>query len=146
MGKSCKLPFNKSNKVSKFPLEKIHSDLWGPAPLSSNQNFRFYAIFVDDFSRFTWIYPLKRKSNFFDCFIKFQKLVENQFDNRIKIFQCDGGGEFSSTYFINHLVNCGIEQHISCLGTLEQNGVTERKHRHIVETRLTTLMMPILGE
>ena len=71
MGKSCKLPFSNSNKISKFSLDKIHCDLWGPAPLASNQHFRYYAIFVDDFSIFTWLYPLKRKHEFLDCFVKF---------------------------------------------------------------------------
>ncbi len=82
MGKSCKLPFQDSNKISKFPLDKIHSDLWGPTPITSNQNFHFYALFIDDYSQFTWPYPLKRKSDFFGCFLKFQKLVENQFDKK----------------------------------------------------------------
>ena len=38
---------------------------------------------------------------------------------------------------INHVQSCGIELHVFCLGTPQQNGVAERKHRHIVETRLT---------
>lgn len=139
MGKSCKLPFQSSNKISEFPLDKIHCDLWGPAPIASNQNFRYYALFIDDFSRFSWIYPLKKKSRFLDCFLRFQRLVENQLDRKIKIFQCDGGGEFSSNVFLTHLHTCGIELHVSCPGTPEQNGIAERKHRHIVETGLTMM-------
>ena len=94
LGKRCKLPFNNSKSISTFPLEKVHSDLWGPAPIPSSQNFRYYAIFVDDFTRYTWLYPLKNKSDFLQCFLKFQALVENFFDRKIKIFQSDGGGEF----------------------------------------------------
>lgn len=96
-------------------------------------------IFVDDHSRFTWLYPLEKKSEIFICFLKFQKLVENQFGQKIKIFQCDGGGEFSSNAFVGHIQSCGSELHVSCPGTPEQNGVAERKHWHIVETRLTML-------
>ena len=44
LGKSCKLPFKLSNKKSQFSLKKIHCDLWGPAPVNSTQNFRFYAL------------------------------------------------------------------------------------------------------
>ena len=95
--------------------------------------------FIDDYSRFTWIYPLKKKSGFLDCFLKFQKLVENQLDRKIKIFQCDGGGEFSSNDFLAHLNACGIELHVSCPGTPEQNGTAKRKHRHIVEAALTMM-------
>ena len=56
-----------------------------------------------------------------------------------KIFQCDDGGEFSSIVFINHLEQCSITRHISCPYTPQQNGVAERKHRHIVETALTIM-------
>lgn len=139
LGKSCKLLFNSLNKTSKFSLEKIHCDLWGPAPIISNQRFRFYVIFIDDYSRFTWLYPLKRKSEFFDCFRKFQKFVENQFDRKIKIFQCDEGGEFNSTFFLEHIKKCGIDLHVSCPGTPGQNSVAERKHQHIVEMGLTKI-------
>ena len=63
-----------SNKISKFPLEKIHYDLWGLAPITSNQGFQFYAIFVDDYSRFIWLCPLQRKSNFFLLLSKVSKI------------------------------------------------------------------------
>jgi|UniRef100_A0A2N9IT17 hypothetical protein len=66
-------------------------------------------------------------------------MVENQFGRKIQIFQCDGGGKFSLQAFLTHLNMCGIVQHVSCPGTPEQNGVAERKHRHIVETGLTML-------
>ena len=64
MAKSCKLPFNSSNKVANFPFEKIHCNLWGPAPILFTQGFNYYAIFIDDSSRFTWLYLLKFKSKF----------------------------------------------------------------------------------
>ena len=139
LGKRCKLSFNKSESISKFPLQKIHSDLWGPAPTVSSQKFQYYVIFIDDFTRYTWLYPLKYKSEFYSCFLKFQAFAENHFDRKIKTFQCDGGGEFTSNDFKNHLTQCGIKQHISCPHTPEQNGLAERKHRHIVETGLTLL-------
>ncbi|GKV28213.1 hypothetical protein SLEP1_g37295 [Rubroshorea leprosula] len=86
-----------------------------------------------DYSRFTWFNPLHRKSDFRSVFLKFQKIVANQFHKSIKIFQCDGGGEFSNSAFIKHLEDCGIKQQVSCPGTPEQNGVAGRKQRHIVE-------------
>lgn len=45
----------------------------------------------------------KHKSGFFENFIKFEKLVENQFSTKIKVFQTDGGGEFQSYKFIRYL-------------------------------------------
>jgi hypothetical protein len=62
MGKSCRLPFSLHNKTETAPLKKIHCDLWGPAPVASVQNYKYYVIFVDDHTRYTWLYPLKKKN------------------------------------------------------------------------------------
>lgn len=103
MRKSYKLPFQVSNKREIEQLIKIHCDLWGAAPIASSQGIKYYVIFVDDCTRFTWIYPIKKKSEFLANFVTFHKLVENQFSRKIKVFQCDGGGEFNSLEFINNL-------------------------------------------
>lgn len=71
-------------------------------------------------------------------FILFYKLVENQLQN-ISLFQCDGGGEFTSAKLISHLSNCGIKQIISCPYTPQQNGIAERKHIHITELDLSMM-------
>ena len=67
--------------------------------------------------------------------------MENQLDRKIKVFQCDGGGEFNSTAFQGLLSTSGISLQVSCPYTPEQNGVAERKHRHIVETGLKSLFI-----
>ena len=77
LGKSCKILFSPFNKISIVLLHKIHCDLWGPAPINSNQNFRFYALFIDDHTRFAWLFPLQRKDDYFDCFIRFSKIGGN---------------------------------------------------------------------
>ncbi|KAF6152047.1 hypothetical protein GIB67_031369 [Kingdonia uniflora] len=71
MNKSSKLPFFPSNNRASEPINKIHCDLWGPAPILSNQGFRYYVIYVDDFSRFSWLYPIKKKSEFYEVFLLF---------------------------------------------------------------------------
>lgn len=62
MAKSCKLAFPISQFVTNKPLELIHSDVWGPS-LSSSCDLKYYAIFIDDFSKYTWFYPLYFKSD-----------------------------------------------------------------------------------
>lgn len=64
LSKSHKLPFSINKKRSLHVLDMIHCDLWGPAPVLFTDGYAYYVIFVDEFSRFTWFYPLKRKSNF----------------------------------------------------------------------------------
>lgn len=103
------------------------------------QQFCYYMVFINDFSRCCWLYPLMQKSEFFAIFLSFQKLVENQFDRKIKIFQSDGGGEFSNNAFADHLVSCSIQHQLSCPGTLQQNGITEKKHQHIIKLGLAIL-------
>ena len=110
-----------------------------PALVESSQHMKYYVIFVDH-TKYTWIYPLKKKSEFFEAFLKFKKMVEKKISKEIKIFQCDGGGEFIQTDFIKHLEDHDIERYISCPDTPEQNGVVEIKHRHIVDTGLTLLL------
>lgn len=50
-------------------LWNSYIDIWEPAPLKSKNGFKFYILFVDDFSRYTWIYPLKGKNKALATFV-----------------------------------------------------------------------------
>ncbi|XP_019087641.1 PREDICTED: uncharacterized protein LOC109127429 [Camelina sativa] len=65
-------------------------------------------------------------------------MVENQFKTKIKVFQSDGGGEFTSNLLKQHLSEHGVIHRISCPYTPQQNGIAERKHRHLVELEPST--------
>jgi histone deacetylase 1/2 len=95
--------------------------------------------FVDAYSRFTWLYLLKHKSDVYDVFLQFQKHVERLLNCKIKHVQTDWGGEYEKLHPFFH--NLGISHRVSCPHTHQQNGTAERKHRHIVETGLTLLLM-----
>jgi histone deacetylase 1/2 len=73
--KSHQLSYTASSRVSTAPLELIHSDVWGPARVSSG-GYKYYVSFVDDYSRFCWIYLLKHKSDVEQVFYAFQAHVE----------------------------------------------------------------------
>lgn len=140
LAKASCLPFVDTVIRAKTPFAKVHCDVWGPAPAVSIDNFRYYIALVDDYTRLTWLYPLYNKSGVFSVFCLFEKLVERQFGARIKCIQTDGGGEFTSHQFRNHLsYNYGILHNISWPHTLAQNGLVERGHRIIVETGLSLL-------
>jgi hypothetical protein len=91
--KSHQLPFPKSLSVSKAPLELLFSVVWGATPLSVGK-FKYYVLFIDDYSKFTWLYLLKNKSDVFYKFHEFQKMVERLFDTKIHTIQTDWGGEY----------------------------------------------------
>jgi len=57
----------------------------------------------------------------------------------LKLFKLIGGGEYTSNRLKLFLLNKGISHRLSYLYTPEQNGVAERKHRHIIETTITLL-------
>ncbi|GMI93411.1 hypothetical protein HRI_003010400 [Hibiscus trionum] len=135
-GKSHVLPFATSSSVYSKPFELVEIDVWGPAPISSN-GFRFFVLFVDLYSRNTWMYLLKNKSDVSVAFDLFVSLVNTQFDSKILALQTDGGGEFRFLETVAHKL--GIKLRKSCPHTSQQNGIVERKHRHVVETTLTLL-------
>lgn len=80
-----------------------------------HRSFRFWfrIIFLNNV-----VVSLTSKIKFFECFVKFQKQVEKQ-------FQSDGGDKFNSLALKNHLTRHGIMYQMSCSGTPDQNGVAK---------------------
>ena len=76
-GKHNQVSFPSSGKRAKQILELVHSDVFGPVKVPSLGNSVYYVSFIGDFSRNTWIYFLKKKSEVFDGFKEFKALVEN---------------------------------------------------------------------
>jgi GAG-pre-integrase domain/Integrase core domain len=129
------LPFTLSSSSSHSPLELIYSDVWGPSPVISSKGYKYYVTFIDDFSHFIWIYFLKNKSDVLQAFTLFKLQVENLLNTNIKTLRTDGGVEFKpiASKFPQ------LVHQTSCPHTPQQNGVAERKHRHIVELSLATM-------
>ncbi|PKU88027.1 Retrovirus-related Pol polyprotein from transposon TNT 1-94 [Dendrobium catenatum] len=128
-----------SRNRAKSVLDLIHSDVWGPAPALSNSGMLYYVLFIDDYSRFTWLFPMRQKSEVFNIFVNFKSYIENFTSSKIKCLRTDGGGEFVSTSLSQFLKQHGILHQISCPYTPKQNGVAERKHRHVIETTRSLL-------
>ncbi|PKU80787.1 Retrovirus-related Pol polyprotein from transposon TNT 1-94 [Dendrobium catenatum] len=137
--KCHKLVFPKSIHRSKRILELIHTDVWGPAPVVSVHGFRYYVLFLDDFSHFVWIFPMRTKDEVTNIFISFKTCIEKFTSQSIRMLRSDGGTEFINDKLRQFLVTHGINHQISCPYTPEQNGAAERKHRHLIETTRTLL-------
>jgi histone deacetylase 1/2 len=71
LAKSHQLPYPISTSRSTVPLEQVFSDVWGPAPLSVGKH-AYYVSFIDDYSKFTWIYLLKKRSDVYQAFLNYQ--------------------------------------------------------------------------
>ena len=123
MSKSKTLPFPISTSSSLHCFDLVHSDVWGIAPAPSHSHVKYFVTFIDDYSRFTWIYFLHAKSEVFATFKIFLAYVENHFSTSIKTLCTDSGGEYVSNEFQTFLQNKGIISQKSCPYTPQQNGV-----------------------
>ena len=90
---------NKTPLGSSSILELVHSDVWGPSPLTSLLSFNYYVIFVDNYSRFTWLFLLKHKNEVPSVFKHFKSMVETQFNSKFKILRTDNGSEYINNDF-----------------------------------------------
>jgi transposase len=133
--------YGKKNQV-RFPfgvtrekgtLELIHSDVFGLLLVPSLGGSLYYVSFIDDFSRRTWIYFLRKKSEVFDKFKEFKYLVENPIDNKIKVLRNENGGEFYGKEFEKFYKKCGIEFQNTTPYSTQQNGVSERINRTLMD-------------
>ena len=98
-GKNIKNPFPKSETKTKGTLELIHSNVCRPIPSISLSGYEYYVTFIDDYSRKTWIYFLKNKSEVFGKFKEFKALIENHSERIIKTPRLDNAGEYTSKSF-----------------------------------------------
>ncbi|XP_057248305.1 uncharacterized protein LOC130590257 [Beta vulgaris subsp. vulgaris] len=90
-------------------------------------------VVTDDYTRMSWVYFLKWKSEAFENFKKFKALVENQSDRHIKTLCTDPGGEFSCVKFTNFCDEHGIRRELIAPYIPQQNGMVEPKNETVVE-------------
>lgn len=132
-GKQSRLPFPQSSNRSDALLQVVHVDVCGPMENKSIGQSRYFLLLVDDYSRMTFVYFLKNKSEVFNKFKLFKKMVETQTNKSIKVLRSDNGREFCSNEMSDFLKASGILHQRTNPYTPEQNGLCERFNRTIVE-------------
>ena len=100
-------PMESSSRAQK-PIELIHTDVCGPIKPSSLGKSNYFLLFIDDFSRKTWVYFMKEKSEVFENFKNFKALVEKESGLLIKVVRSDHEGEFTSNIFQKYCEDHGI--------------------------------------
>jgi transposase InsO family protein len=110
------------------PLQLVHSDLCGPFSSPSFSGCKYFLTFIDDFSRRTWVYFLKLKSEVFDKFLAYKALVEKQSGHQIQKLRTDNGGKYVNNNFTSYCTTQGIQMQHTVPYTPQQNGVAERKN------------------
>ncbi|KAJ0435793.1 putative RNA-directed DNA polymerase [Helianthus annuus] len=137
--KQHRIPFPLSDHVSKCVGELVHLDLWGPYKVTSKEGFKYFLTVVDDFSRAIWVYLIKTKDEVIGCIINFYTFLKNQFEKTVKIFRSDNGTEFVNKQVATFSESNGILHQTSCTHTPQQNGIAERKHRHLLNVARSLL-------
>ncbi|GJT39763.1 zinc finger, CCHC-type containing protein [Tanacetum coccineum] len=132
-GKMARKPYSHQVERAKDLLGLIHTDVCGPFRIVSRQGASYFVTFTDDFSRYGYVYLLKHKHEVFDTFKVFQKEVENQLGKTIKSLRSDRGGEYMSQEFLDHLKKHGIIAHRIPPYTPQNNGVSERRNRTLLD-------------
>lgn len=94
-GKQTKSSFKSKEFLSSRPLELVHTDLCGPTKTQSLNGEEYFMLFVDDYTRMVWVTFLKYNSDAFERFKIFRKMVEKEFDLKLKCLRSDKGGEFT---------------------------------------------------
>ena len=102
-------------------------------------NRRWFISFIDDHYRLCWIYLMKAKSETFFIFKQFHLMIQTQFNSKIKIVRTDNGAEYFSNILGSYFKDNDIIHHSSCVNTPQQNGIAERKNRHLFEVARTLM-------
>ncbi|MCQ7016867.1 DDE-type integrase/transposase/recombinase, partial [Clostridioides difficile] len=132
-GKMTKRPFKAKGYRAKDVLELVHSDLCGPMTIQARGGYEYFVTFIDDYSRYGYIYLMRRKSECFERFKEFKADAEKRQGKCIKSLRSDRGGEYLSGEFRSYLSEVGIQSQLSAPGTPQQNGVAERRNRTLME-------------
>ena len=108
----------------------MHCDIWGSHKTPTHFGKRFFLTIVDDYTRCTWLFLKNHKSETQHLLESFITFAQNQFQTSIKIIRVDNRLEFISMY--DFFSQKSIECQRTCVYTPQQNGVVERKHRHVL--------------
>ena len=107
-GKHRRSLFPTGNTRCEQPLGLVHSDVCGKMSSESLGGAEYFLTFIDDKTRYVWVYPLKHKDEVFDRFLKWKALVEKSSGRKLKVLRTDNDGEYTSTKFEDYLEAKGV--------------------------------------
>ncbi|CAI7907840.1 unnamed protein product [Closterium sp. NIES-54] len=121
-------------------------DVWGPARISGQSRERYFLLVVDDYMRYTTIFPLRCKGEVVDVLFNWIRTVRQQLRERfgqdlpVLRLHSDTGGEFSSTLLRDFCRGEGILQSFTLPDSPQQNGIAERRICLVMEVARTSMI------
>ncbi|KAL8133051.1 hypothetical protein AgCh_008493 [Apium graveolens] len=134
LARQARNSFSHSEIKSTVPFELVHIDVWGPYKVKSYSGCNQFLTIVDDYSRFTWVHMLKNRTDCVKVFKDFIAHVATQYSAKIVKVKSDNAPELCQGLMKELFLQQGIFHQTTCSYTPQQNGVVERKHRHLLET------------
>ena len=138
-GKMHKKSFSIGRSRGTHTGHLIHSDLCGPMQVSTPNGSRYFLLFTDDYSGWRTVYFLKNKSQTNECIKDFLNLLRGETGNFLETLRTDNGGEYCNNELQEWLNKKGVRHETSAPHTPEQNGVSERANRTVVEAARSML-------
>ncbi|CAI7881209.1 unnamed protein product [Closterium sp. NIES-53] len=132
-------PHSSSLRPAIEPFETLHLDVWGPAPRLGPECERFFLVVIDDYSRYTTMFPLAKKSEVTSTLIRWLLTTEGTRGRRVSCLHSDRGGEFRSGILAGFCREQGIRQSWTLPESPQQNGVAERRIGLVMEIARTSL-------
>ncbi|CAI7896238.1 unnamed protein product [Closterium sp. NIES-54] len=139
-------PHSSSFPPTSAPLQTLHMDVWGPARVCGQGRERNFLLVVDDYTRYTTVFPLRSKGRVVDVLISWIRAVRLQLRKRFHADQpvlrlhSDRGGEFSSNLLRGFCRGEGILQSFTLPASPQQNGIAERRIGLVMEVARTSMI------
>ncbi|CAI5944684.1 unnamed protein product [Closterium sp. NIES-65] len=145
-GRQHAAPHSSSFPPTTAPLQMLHMDVWGPARVPEHGQERYFLIVVDDYSRYTTVFPLRTKGEVPDVLIPWIRASRLQLSERfhsdfpVLRLLSDRGGEFSFDLLAAYCAEHSIHQSFTLPASPQQNGVAERRIGLVMEVARTSLI------
>ncbi|CAI7785724.1 unnamed protein product [Closterium sp. NIES-53] len=145
-GRQRTAPHSSSFPLTTAPLQTLHMDVWGPARVSGQGHEHYFLLVVDDYTRYTTVFPLRSKGEVPDVLIPWIRTVRLQLRERfgtdllVLLLHSDRGGEFSSNLLRDFCRGEDILQSFTLPDSPQKNGIAERRTGLVMEVARTSMI------
>ncbi|CAI5977783.1 unnamed protein product [Closterium sp. NIES-64] len=139
-------PHSSQFTPTEAPLQTLHMDVWGLARVRGQGHERYFLLVVDDYSRYTTVFPLRSKGDVTEVLIDWIRAARLQLrrsfssDFPVVRLHSDRGGEFSSGLLRANCRARGIRQTFTLPESPQQNGIAERRIGMVMDVARTSMM------